>query len=200
MQLIVESGNMNDYLIETDEVDHSHFSIAEKANELSSSAKNEVEFVQAAFEYVRDQVFHSADIGSSRVTYKASDILQHKEGLCYAKSILLGAILRNKGIPAGFCYQKLAYGDTPDAGHALHGLNAVYLSTLNKWIRLDARGNKTGINAQFSIDKEQLAFPIRSHCGEIDYPTIYIHPNQNLITILKQAANGSELHLPSDIE
>lgn len=49
-------------------------------------------------------------------------------------------------------------------------LNTIYIFELNKWIRLDARGNKEGINAQFSIEEEQLAFPIRTYYDKKDYP------------------------------
>ncbi len=33
----------------------------------------------------------------------------------------------------------------------IHGLNAIYLKSINKWIRLDSRGNKPDVNAQFSL-------------------------------------------------
>jgi len=42
----------------------------------------------------------------------------------------------------------------------------VYLAEFNKWIRLDARGNKEGVNAQFSIDQEQLAYLVRTYYDE----------------------------------
>jgi transglutaminase-like putative cysteine protease len=203
MNLLTESNNINDYLIETDEIDYSHILIREKSNELSYNSQNEVDLVKSAFEFVRDHIFHSWDIQSSRITYKASDVLQYKEGICYAKSILLSALLRNKGIPTGFCYQRLTLGDTPDTGYALHALNAVFFSTLNKWIRLDSRGNKVGVNAQFSIDEEHLAFPIRCHYDEIDYPTIFVRPNQKTITVLKQSTHCLDMyqnHLPSKLE
>jgi len=203
MKLITESNNISDYLVGTDDIDYSHPLISEKVTELSIPSQNEVEYVKSAFEFVRDQISHAADIQSARVTYKASDVLQHKVGLCYAKSILLGALLRSKGIPTGFCYQKLTLGSTPDTGYAIHGLNAVYLTTLNRWIRLDARGNKVGVNAQFSLDQEQLAFPIRTHYGEIDYPTIYTSPNSKIVALLKNSTDGIELyqhHLPSELD
>jgi transglutaminase-like putative cysteine protease len=98
---------------------------------------------------------------------------------------LLAAILRSKGIPTGFCYQKLTKGDTPDTGYCIHALNAVYLKTLERWIRLDARGNKEGVNAQFSIDEEKLAFPIRKLYDEKDYTIIYTEPNTKTINALK---------------
>ena len=68
-------------------------------------------------------------------------------GICWAKSNLFAALLRANNIPAGICYQRLTLGDTPDTGYCIHALNAVYIKSINKWIRLDARGNKNGINA-----------------------------------------------------
>jgi len=202
MKLIAESNKNSDYLIETDEIDYSHPFIMKKVTEISSQSQGELEFVKSAFEFVRDQISHAADIQSARITYKASDVLQYQVGLCYAKSILLGALLRSKGIPSGFCYQKLTLGSTPDTGYVVHGLNAVYFTSLNRWIRLDARGNKVGVNAQFSLDQEQLAYPIRSHYGEIDYPTIYTSPNSEIVALLKSSTDGIDLyqhHLPSEL-
>ena len=34
--------------------------------------------------------------------------------------------------------------------------------------RFDVRGNKTGVNALFSIERKQLAFPIRPEIGDVD--------------------------------
>jgi transglutaminase-like putative cysteine protease len=110
LDLICESSNRNDYLIETDLINYSHPSIKAKADEISQNAANEVEFAHQAFEFVRDEVYHSWDIQSPRVTIRASDVLKYKEGICYAKSLLLCALLRNKGIPTGFCYQRLTWG------------------------------------------------------------------------------------------
>jgi len=202
MELIRESANLDDYLAETEELDYSDPSIAELAGALFDSAADDIAFVKAAFEYIRDQVAHSWDIQGSRVTCKASDALHYREGICYAKSNLLAALLRSKGVPAGFCYQRLTLGDTPDAGYCIHALNAVYIGSLGKWIRLDARGNKPGIDAQFSLAEEILAFPIRAHYDEFDYPTVYANPNPKTIAALKQATNVLELYrnrLPASI-
>ena len=40
---------------------------------------------------------------------------------------------------------------------------------MGRWIRFDARGNKPGIAAEFSLEQERLAFPIRPQYDEIDY-------------------------------
>ena len=111
-------------------------------------------------------------------------------------------MLRAINIPTGFCYQRLTLGDTPESGYCIHSLNAVYISELNKWIRLDTRGNKDGVNAQFSTEEEQLAFPIRTYYDEKDYPTIYMHPLKIAMDTLSNNTNCIEMcmhHLPSGI-
>ena len=75
---------------------------------------------------------------------------------CYAKSHLLAALLRANGIPTGFCYQRLSIDDK-GAPFSLHGLNAVHLPEVG-WYRADCRGNKTGVDAQFTPPIERLAF------------------------------------------
>lgn len=144
MTYTCESNHLENYLELLPEVDYDHFSIKALAAELDRQSSNEMDYVKNAFEYVRDHISHSWDIQSSRITCKASDVLFFKEGICYAKSNLLCALLRSRGIPAGFCYQRLTLGDTPDTGHVIHALNAVYMRSIGKWIRLDARGNKSG--------------------------------------------------------
>jgi len=142
------------------------------------------------------------DIQSSRITCKASEALYFKEGICYAKSNLLCAILRSKGIPTGFCYQRLTIGDTPDTGYCLHALNAVFLKSQEKWIRLDARGNKVGVNAEFSLNDEKLAFTIREEYNEMDYSKIYKQPNPKTINTLKQSTDCINMYLhglPTDL-
>lgn len=62
-------------------------------------------------DFVRDQIRHSADYRPNPVTCKASEVLRHGTGYCYAKSHLLAALLRANGVPAGLCYQRLSVGD-----------------------------------------------------------------------------------------
>lgn len=138
--------------------------------------RSEEAVVCGDFEFVRDQIAHSWDIGSRRVTGRASEVLRHGEGICYAKSHLLAALLRGRGIPAGFGYQRLTLGDTPETGYCLHALNAVWLASAQRWVRLDARGNKPGVDAQFSLGEERLAYTVRPELGEVDYGTVYAAP------------------------
>lgn len=199
MQLVCESNKFDDYLLELDVVDYSYPLIREKVEALFTYSLNEMDMIKTAYEFVRDNIAHSYDIQSSRVTCKASEVLYFREGICYAKSHLLAAILRSKGIPTGFCYQRLTLGDTPEDGYCIHALNAVYLRSLGRWIRLDARGNKPGVDAQFSVDKEQLAFPVRKEYDEEDYPVIYVRPNVNTVNTLEQNTDSMHMyfHLPT---
>ncbi|XEC96731.1 transglutaminase family protein [Paenibacillus tarimensis] len=202
MILICESQLLEDYLTETEEVDFSHISIMEKAAELYRLSSNEVDFVKKTYEFVRDEISHSWDIQSSKVTRKASEVLYYKEGICYAKSNLMCAILRSRGVPTGFCYQRLTIGDTPDTGYCIHALNAVFLKSHDRWVRLDARGNKAGVHAEFSLDEEKLAFPVREQFNEIDYSTIYKLPNPQTIDTLKRNTDCVSMYLhglPSDL-
>lgn len=202
MNFTCETDALGDYLEATAEVDYDQESIKEAANELYGRSKDELEYVKIAYEFVRDRIAHSWDIQSARITCRASDVLRHREGICYAKSNLLCALLRSRGIPAGFCYQRLTLGDAPDTGYVIHALNAVYIRSVNRWIRLDARGNKAGVDAQFSLEEEKLAFPIREEYDERDYPTIYKRPHAATIDVLLRHTDCRDMYLhglPSSI-
>jgi Transglutaminase-like enzymes, putative cysteine proteases len=173
--------DMEDYLKGSEILDFQNYKIQEKALELSRNSKNQFETIKNIYEFVRDEIHHSLDIGCQQVTFKASEVLNNAQGICFAKSNLLAAMLRFLGVPTGFCYQRL----THEGGYILHGLNAVFLD--NEWYRLDARGNREDVDAQFSVNGEKLAFPV-SKGGEADYPGIYSKPVESVIT----AFNGVE--------
>ena len=84
---------------------------------------------------------------------------------------------------------------TPEEGYCLHALNGVYLRSLNRWIRLDARGNKLGVQAEFSVNEEILAFPINEKLEETDYPIIYTAPNKNTMATLSSHTNALEMYM-----
>lgn len=202
MDLILEYEDLSNYLLADNYVDFDNKIIKDKVKELFDDNMDEIQIVNIGFEYVRDEVSHSWDIQSERVTRTASEVLKYKEGICYAKSMLLAALLRSEGIPTGFCYQRLTLGDTPDTGYCIHALNAVFLSSINSWIRIDARGNTNNKNAQFLTDREQLAFSIRTEYDEVDYPTIYAKPLKITTQTLENNTNCIEMikfNLPTSL-
>ena len=204
MRLRLMTDNINAYLEATDIINFKYklpCKITNLSKEIKTYSIDNIDYIKNAFEYVRDEISHSADIKGSIVNCKASDVLTAKEGICYAKAHLLAAILRCNNIPAGFCYQRLILCDETSPILVVHGLNAVFIEKISRWIRLDARGNKNGVNAQFSLEHEILAFPIRVENGEEDIPIIYDSPDENVIKALTENKTLEQLwaNLPNDI-
>ena len=193
MNVIPLSNNIEEYLKTDDVIDHNNEIIVELADHLSQKADSEIEFIKAAYEYVRDHISHSADINEDIITCSASEVLKAGHGICFAKSHLLAALLRCKAIPTGFCYQKLILDDEAAPVLIYHGLNGVFIKEYKKWIRLDARGNKEGVDAQFSLDEECLAFPVREEKGEEDCFTVYPDPDEKILEKLRRNKTRTEL-------
>ncbi|MEA3224407.1 MAG: transglutaminase family protein [Planctomycetota bacterium] len=189
---------MEKYLASSDVINWQHHDVLAKAKELSSESNDSASITRACFEYVRDEIKHSGDFELNPVTCRASDVLKHKTGYCYAKSHLLAALLRANKIPAGLCYQRLTIADDK-SGFCLHGLNAVFLPDVG-WYRIDARGNKPGVDAMFAPPIEKLAFPITAE-GEADLPEIWSEPLPEVVKVLESSSDYQQVadNLP-DIE
>ncbi|MGB3342893.1 MAG: transglutaminase family protein [Aequorivita sp.] len=193
MKLQIESGHLEDYLKELPPVIEFHTPLVqEKIREIESQTSSQIERAKIAFELARDGVAHSFDTKNKAITITAEEALENKDGICFAKSHLLATLLRGMGIPAGFCYQRVLRKGTVESGHALHGLNAVYLPDTG-WFRVDPRGNKPGIDSQFTTDKEQLAYPIRPELGEVDYPNVLTEPLPSVIESMRNSKDCGEL-------
>ncbi|MGN0062764.1 MAG: transglutaminase family protein [Nocardioides sp.] len=169
-----------DFLVGDDVVEVDHPDVRALAATLrATSGADDEAYARAAFEWVRDEVAHSWDARDPRVTVSASEVLGERVGLCYAKSHLLAALLRAEGVPTGLCYQRLRDDDYL----MLHGLVAVHLR--GAWHRQDPRGNKPGVDAQFSLEGERLAWPVDPALGEEDLPGLHVHPDPGVVTALR---------------
>jgi len=201
MKIVPYSNEIKNYLLSSEIIDFSDESLVRLSDELTKSSKDKTEYIKLAYEYVRDNISHSADINNDIITCTASEVIKAGHGICFAKSHLLAALLRYKSVPAGFCYQKLILDDENAPVLIYHGLNGVYIEEYDKWIRLDARGNKTGVNAQFSTETEQLAFSIRTELGEKDIPIVYPEPDINILEKLRVNKTRTELwnNLPTEL-
>lgn len=196
--MYAESNNLQDYLKKSEVIDYDHKLIVDKCLELQKGTGDEISLIKKVYEFVRDEIHHSGDIGEMRVTCKASEVLEAGHGICCAKAHLFAAMLRYFGIPTGFCYQKLSSSQDVNTKF-LHGLNAVYLKDLDKWIRLDARGNKPGRNAQFSIYEEKISKKVNKELGEEDSPVIFTEPNPTVIETLEKSKDMKELWAQWDL-
>ncbi len=165
--------------------------LAEGSEDISATQGRDYVIAKRCFEWVRDNIRHSWDFQSNPVTCMASSVLKHTTGYCYSKSHLLAALLRANNIPAGFCYQRLSLEDN-GAPYCLHGLNAVYLQDYG-WYRIDARGNKDGVDAQFVPPVEQLAFPTDGKL-EADFPEIWPEPLPVVVQVLTSFTDIKEAY------
>ena len=201
MKLSLFTDNIDEYLKKDGVVNYENVNIIQLADLLWSNADSDVDYIKRAYEFVRDNISHSADINEDLLTCSASEVLAAGHGICFAKSHLLAALLRCKSIPTGFCYQKLVLDDETAPILIYHGLNGVYIKEYKMWIRLDARGNKEGVNAQFSLEREQLAFPIRHEKGEEDGFVIYPNPDIKILEKFKNNKTRTELwdDLPTEL-
>lgn len=186
---------MKKYLETSEYIDWDQPEISALAKKLAAGKQSDVDIAKGCFEWVRDEIKHSWDYKLNPVTCKASDVLKHGTGYCYAKSHLLAALLRANKIPAGLCYQRLSINDD-GAPYSLHGLNAIYLNEIG-WYRVDARGNKQGVDAQFTPPNEQLAFPINED-NEKDFSDVLAEPHKAVVDALNKhsTVKGVFEHLP----
>ncbi len=173
---------MESYLQASEIIDWQHPTILELAKKVAASHETTEGIAKACFEWVRDEIKHSYDYQMNPVTCRASDVLKYRTGYCYAKSHLLAALLRANTIPSGFCYQRLSVHDDGEP-YSLHGFNAVYLPKVG-WYRIDARGNRKDVNAQFTPPKEQLAFRIQFP-EEADLTNIFSEPLPVIVEVLQ---------------
>jgi transglutaminase-like putative cysteine protease len=189
---------MKQYLDCSEYIDWTHPIVFAKAKELAESAVSDESVAKRCYEFVRDSILHSWDYQKNPVTCKASDVLIHSTGYCYAKSHLLAALLRANSIPAALCYQRLSV-ETGGPPYCLHGLNTIFLKE-HGWYRIDARGNKPGVAAEFNPPEESLAFPI-IETGERDFPEIWAEPLPLIVKILTSMPSIEQVYknLP-DIE
>lgn len=195
-----ETARWQGYLEDTITIDWQTPRVAEKSRALCDGCADDVAKARAIYAFVRDEIAHSADAGRDDLPCRASQVLASGTGIGFSKSHLLAALLRAAGLPTGFCYQVLRL-PSPSAGTALYGFNAVYLPSREHWVALDARGNKPGLDAQFSLDEPRLAVTADPARGEWIYPKIYTRPAQIVVDLLSRNTSLARIadHVPAEL-
>jgi hypothetical protein len=183
---------MKQFLESTPTIDWASPNVNELARRLGRG-KSHLSVVRACFEWVRDEIPHSADHNLDPVTCSASEVVTAGTGFCYAKSHLLAALLRANSIPAGLVYQRLRVDERQ---FCLHGLNAVWLPDFG-WYRLDARGTLSGLVSECSPPDERLPFAC-GEPGERLFPGAWAKPVAPVVDALRIHRRTIDLlaHLP----
>jgi transglutaminase-like putative cysteine protease len=178
------------FLATTSVIDWDEPAVSAHARRLSRGPDRQTETARACFEWVRDHIPHTSDFKLNPITCSASEVLKQGTGFCYAKSHLLAALLRANRIPSGLVYQRLAL-DENGRTFCLHGLNAVWLEGIG-WYRIDARGNRDGLRAQFDPPREVLPFAC-TVAGEHLCSAILADPLPVVVEALRTCRTRAEL-------
>jgi hypothetical protein len=92
----VESNKREDYLQDLPEICLSHPLLKRLSQKLFNNTKNEIEIIQRAFLYVRDQIDHSWDIQADEVTKTSVEVLRSGHGIIakrwYSYRLLLSKV------------------------------------------------------------------------------------------------------------
>jgi transglutaminase-like putative cysteine protease len=137
---------MNDipkkYLKPTYFIDSNHPSIQEKSREIVSESQDVKEQAIRLFYFVREQIKYNFWVWRTLPEYfKASNTLSNGMGYCVQKAVLLTALARAAGIPAGLGFARLRNHLLPQkvinylGGDimAFHGYTTLYID--GKWIK-----------------------------------------------------------------
>jgi transglutaminase-like putative cysteine protease len=101
-------NQLDNYLRPTDIIDCDHPSVRQKSEELVSGAKDIKEQATRLFYFVRDEIKYNFWVWRSKPEhFKASNTLTNGNGYCVQKAVLLTALARAAGIPAGLGFAKL---------------------------------------------------------------------------------------------
>jgi transglutaminase-like putative cysteine protease len=98
--------------------------------------------------------------------------------------------LRANDIPAGLCYQRLSR-DNIGPPFTLHGIVAVYIPPYG-WYRVDPRGNRPDVDAQFTPPIERVAF-YPTLAGEADLPEVWPDPLPVVVKALQSHKTWDKL-------
>jgi transglutaminase-like putative cysteine protease len=195
-----ESASWNGYLEDTIVIDWQTPAIMERSRALAGALASNEAKARACYGFVRDEIAHTADAGLDALPCRASEVLVARTGIGFSKAHLLAALLRSLGIPAGFCYQVVRRAaDSPEK--LLYGFNGVYLASRERWILLDARGNRPGLDAQFSVDEPRLAVRADPARGEWVYPWIWTRPAAVVVDLLSRNQSLARIgeHVPDEL-
>jgi transglutaminase-like putative cysteine protease len=126
-------------------VDSDHPAVKLKSDELVKGKNNAVDRAVALFYFVRDAIPYNLFVKRDAIEdFKASSTLERKEGYCVQKAVLLAALARASGIPAGFGFARIQNHLLPEKALLklgtnilpFHGYTELFLD--GKWVRVTA--------------------------------------------------------------
>ncbi len=136
-----DKKDLEKYLKPTVTIDSDHEKIIETANDLTSGCSSNEEKAVRLFYFVRDSIRYNLYMISLFIEdFKASRVLEWREGYCVQKAVLLTALARAAGIPSRLVFAMIRNHKVPahifkQLGNNLfyrHGYNQFFLN--GKWV------------------------------------------------------------------
>lgn len=133
---------MERYLKPTPAIDCDHLALEQKTRELTRGQEDAVQKAKSLFYFVRDEIKYNMHTPIFRLEdFKASTTLSRGEGYCVQKAVLLAALSRAAGIPAGLGFATLRNNLLPEETLQwlgtnilpFHGYAELYLN--GKWVK-----------------------------------------------------------------
>jgi len=190
MRFVPELDSLARYLEDTEVVDWMTPPLEEKARALTEGCGDDGERVLRLFAFVRDEIACSEQGTTQVVTCRASEVLREGVGLCHARCHLLVALLRARGIPAGFGYQRLRRR-SHGSGFVLHGFVGAYLreatAGTGRWIALDPHGDLARTSTRLDPDAPHFANTPDPEAGEVTRELIHPRPHKTVVDVLSRA-------------
>lgn len=133
---------MEKYLKPTPVIDCDHPFIKAKISELAGGEEDILEKARKFFYFVRDEIKYNIYVSKSLPeNFRASNTLSRGEGYCVQKSVLLVALARAAGIPAGLGFARIRNNLLPEKAVKwlgtnvlpFHGYAELYLN--GKWVK-----------------------------------------------------------------
>ncbi len=130
------------YLRPTPVIDCDSVSIVAKTRDLTRGQDNTIGKAKSLFYFVRDEIKYNMYVSKSlREDFRASNTLSRGEGYCVQKAVLLVALARAAGIPAGLGFARLRNSLLPQRIlkrlgtniFPFHGYAELYLD--GKWVK-----------------------------------------------------------------
>jgi len=134
---------MERYLQPTPVIDCNHPSILDKSIDLIKGHEDISEKAKSLFYFVRDEIKYNIYVSKSLPEhFQASNTLSRREGYCVQKAVLLVALARAAGIPAGLGFARLRNNLLPEKTAKwlgtnilpFHGYAELYLN--GKWVKV----------------------------------------------------------------
>lgn len=81
MRMTLFTSNIYEYLKEDNVIDYGNNAVTQLADRLFQQTDNEIEYIKTAYNFVRDNISHSADIKEDIITCSASEVKSRTRNL-----------------------------------------------------------------------------------------------------------------------